>query len=251
MLTPMIKALLVDDEPKATDVLRLLLERFVPEVGPVAVCNDAREAASAIHRFRPDLLFLDIQMPYLNGFDVLGQLRHRPFKVVFTTAHSEYTIQAIRFIAFDYLLKPIAAQDLVATVQRYTQAQNELGGYQPEQLQNLLRNVQARDPAQFRIAIPAREGVHFFLPNEIIRCEALGGYTKFYTTTGKTYLSSRNLGEYDDLLAPHGFLRAHKSHLVNKTQVSFIDHDGFLVLKDSSVVEVSRRKKGEVMEQLG
>lgn len=246
----MIKALLVDDEPKATDVLRLMLERFVPEVGSVAVCNDAREAAAAIHRFRPDLLFLDIRMPHLNGFDVLNQLQHRSFKVVFTTAYHEYTIQAIRFSAFDYLLKPVDAQDLIATVQRYTQAVNELG-YQPEQLQNMLRNLQASDPAQFRIAIPDREGVHFFLPGEIVRCEALGGYTKFYTANGKTYLSSKNLGEYEELLASRGFLRTHKSHLVNKTQVSFVDHDGFLVLKDSSVVEVSRRKKGEVMQQLG
>lgn len=246
----MLKALIIDDERKASDVLRLMLDRFVPEIGQVLVCNDAREATAAIQHFQPNVLFLDIRMPHLNGFDVLSRMQHRPFQVIFTTAYNEYTIQAIRFSAFDYLLKPIDAQDLINAVQRYTHRKEELA-YQPEQLKNILDNMQVGNPDQFRLAVPAREGIHFFLPSEIIRCEALGGYTKFFTTSMKQYLTSKNLGEYEELLTPHGFIRTHKSHLVNKIQISFIDHDGFLVLKDGTTVEVSRRKKGEVMHQLG
>ncbi|MBD2701309.1 response regulator transcription factor [Spirosoma sp. BT702] len=246
----MLKALIIDDELKASDVLRLMLERYVPEIGQVLVCNDAREATTTIQQFRPDILFLDIRMPYFNGFDVLSRMQHRPFQVIFTTAYNEYTIQAIRFSAFDYLLKPIDAQDLVNAVQRYTHRQGELA-YQPEQLKNIIKNMQADDPGQFRLAVPAREGIHFFLPSEIIRCEALGGYTKFFTTLNKQYLTSKNLGEYEELLTPYGFLRTHKSHLVNRTQISFIDHEGFLVLKDGTAVEVSRRKKAEIIQQLG
>jgi two-component system LytT family response regulator len=110
--------------------------------------------------------------------------------------------------------------------------------------------MSAPSPEDFRLALPTKEGVHFLIPAEIIRCEAMGNYTRFFTTSGKAYLISRTLGEYDALLTPQGFIRTHKSHLVNKKFISFIDHDGFAVLKDNSRVEVSRRRKEEVMDAL-
>jgi two-component system LytT family response regulator len=240
----MLKALIVDDEQRASDILQLMIERFVPDIERVWCCNDARLAAGMIHDLKPDLLFLDIRMPYLDGFEVLSQIRDKRFKIIFTTAYHEYTLQAIRFSAFDYLLKPVDIQDLINAVARYTVSRDELS-FQPEQLRNILLNLQADDPKQFRLAVPSKEGVHFFRPAEIIRLEAMGAYTQIILE-GAKHLASKSLGDYEDLLAQHGFVRTHKSHLINSLHVAFLDHEGFVVLRDGSKVEVSRRRKEEV-----
>lgn len=245
----MIRALIIDDEPRASGILQLMIERFVPEIERSWICNDAREAALLIHELKPDLLFLDIRMPHLNGFDVLEQIRFRRFKVIFTTAFSEYALKAIRFSAFDYLLKPIDPRELIAAVERYRDSLDELG-FQPDQLRNVLENLKAESPTEFRLAIPTKDGVHFFQPAEIVRLEASGSYTQFFLTDRKRFIASKGLGEYEELLKEHGFIRTHKSHIVNRLFVSFLDHDGFLVLQDNSRVEISRRRKEEVLRSL-
>jgi two-component system LytT family response regulator len=244
-----LKALIIDDEPRASGLLQLMLGRHVPEVGRIWVCNDARQAAPMIQELQPDLVFLDIQMPFLDGFGVLEQIHNRRFKVIFTTAFSEYALKAIRFSAFDYLLKPIDPQELITAVQRYRASLDELA-FQPEQLRNALNNLQAKTPDEFRLAVPSKDGVHFFMPNEIVRLEALGSYTQLHLMGGRRFLASRGLGEYEELLAPHGFLRTHKSHLVNRLFITFIDHEGYLILKDGARIEVSRRRKEEVMQAM-
>jgi len=245
----MLKALLIDDEERATDSLRLMIEKMVPEIEQVKVCNDARKAAEIIHEFQPGLVFLDIQMPHLNGFQLLEKMPNKNFKLIFTTAYNEYAIQAIRFSAFDYLLKPVDVEELQASVQRFLQTQQDYK-QQYDLLKNIMHNIQSPSPDEFRLALPTKEGVHYLQPAQIIRCEAVGNYTKFFIEGGKHYLISKTLGEYDVLLTPQQFIRTHKSHLVNKKFISFIDHDGFAVLKDKSKVEVSRRRKEEVMEAL-
>lgn len=245
----MLKVLLIDDEQRATDALRLMIMKTIPEIGEVMVCNDAREAAEKIHAFQPGLVFLDIQMPHLNGFEVLEKIPNKNFKIIFTTAYNEYAIQAIRYSAFDYLLKPVDMEELQAAVHRFLEGQEDYK-QQYDLLKNIMHNMNVASTEEFRLALPTKEGVHFLLPNDIIRCEALGNYTRFYVTSGKSYLISKTLGEYDTLLTPQNFIRTHKSHLVNKKFISFIDHDGFAVLKDNSKVEVSRRRKEEVMDAL-
>ncbi len=245
----MLKVLLIDDEVRATDSLRLMIEKTIPEVKQVMACNDSRQAADIIHSYNPGLVFLDIQMPHLNGFQVLEKMPNKNFKLIFTTAYNEYAIQAIRFSAFDYLLKPIDIEDLQSSVRRFLDSTEDFK-QQYELLKNIMHNINAASADEFRLALPMREGVYFLQPNEIIRCEAVGNYTKFFVADNKTYLISRTLGEYDALLSPHQFIRTHKSHLVNKNYISFIDHEGFAVLKDSSKVEISRRRKEEVMMAL-
>ncbi len=245
----MLKVLLIDDEERATDVLRIMIEKTLPEIQQVMVCNDSRRAADIIHSFQPGLVFLDIQMPHMNGFELLEKMPNKNFKIIFTTAYNEYAIQAIRFSAFDYLLKPVDMEELQSSVRRFLES-NEDYKQQFELLKNIMHNIQAPSSGDFRLALPTREGVHFLQPSEIVRCESLGNYTKFITVNNKSYLISKTLGEYDVLLSPHEFIRTHKSHLVNKKFISFIDHDGFVVLKDNSKVEVSRRRKEEVMEAL-
>ena len=245
----MLKVLLIDDEERATDALRIMIERSIPEIKKIYVCNDSRKAADIIHEIQPALVFLDIQMPYVNGFELLDKMPNKNFKIIFTTAYNEYAIQAIRFSAFDYLLKPIDIEELIAAVNRFLQSSDDLK-QQYELLKNIMLNIQAPSSEEFRLALPTKDGVHFLYPNEIVRCESIGNYTRFFTTANKTYLISKSLGEYDALLTPHQFIRTHKSHLVNKKFISFIDHDGFAVLKDNSRVEVSRRRKEEVMQSL-
>jgi two-component system LytT family response regulator len=245
----MLRVLLIDDEQRATDALRLMIVKTIPEIKEVMVCNDARQAAEKIHQFQPGLVFLDIQMPHLNGFEVLEKIPNKNFKIIFTTAYNEYAIQAIRYSAFDYLLKPVDMEELQAAVHRYLEGQEDYR-QQYDLLKNIMHNMSAPSAEEFRLALPTREGVHFLQPQDILRCEAVGNYTKFFTSSGKTYLISKTLGEYDTLLSPQQFIRTHKSHLVNKRYISFIDHDGFAVLKDNSKVEVSRRRKEEVMAAL-
>jgi two-component system LytT family response regulator len=137
----------------------------------------------------------------------------------------------------------------MASVLRYQNSLEELV-FQPEQLRNVLNNLKADSPEQFRLAIPTKEGVHFFRPAEIIRLEALGSYTQIYQTGGKRFMASKGLGEYAELLEQYGFVRTHKSHMVNRLFISFLDHDGFLVLRDNSKIEVSRRRKEDVLKAM-
>jgi two-component system LytT family response regulator len=245
----MVKALLIDDEERATDALRLMIEKFIPEISQVAVCNDARLAAQMIHNFQPSLVFLDIRMPYLTGFDILNQIPGKEFKVIFTTAYNEFAVKAIRFSAFDYLLKPIDIEELIMAVKRFMQS-DENYSHQQALLQNIMYNMKAPDTSGLRLALPTREGIYFVTADEIIRCEALGNYTKFYLQNNRQFIISKTLGEYEEMLVPHQFIRTHKSHLVNRSFISFIDHEGFIVLKDSTKVEVSRRRKEEVLGAL-
>jgi len=242
----MLKVLLIDDEERATDALRIMIEKAIPEISQVMVCNDSRNAAELIHTYQPALVFLDIQMPYLNGFELLEKIPNKNFKIIFTTAYNEYAIQAIRFSAFDYLLKPVDIEELQGTVQRFLQT-SENYKEQFLQLKNIMHNLNAGSVDDFRLALPTREGIHFLTPAEIIRCESLGNYTKFFATDNRKYLISRTLGDYDTLLSTHHFIRTHKSHLINRKYISFIDHDGFVVLNDHTKIEVSRRRKEEVL----
>lgn len=243
-----LSVLIVDDEQRAADALRLMLEKFVPHVVAIRVCTDARSAASAIAQTLPQIVFLDIKMPHLSGFDVLKQIPNQGFKVIFTTAFNEFAIKAIRFSAFDYLLKPIDVEELIAAVDRFLTQQKEPTG-DSALLSNMLQNIQG-PAAQFRLAIPAKDGTHFIQPAQILYLEGVSNYTRFYTTEGKQFLTSKTLGDYEDLLAPYHFIRCHKSYLVNKNFIAYADHESTLVLKNGAKLEVSKRRKAEVMRLL-
>jgi two-component system LytT family response regulator len=243
-----ITALLIDDEVRATDSLGLLISNFVPEINSVHACNDASRAAQVIHDLSPDLIFLDIRMPYMSGFELLDRIPNKNFKVIFTTAHDEYAIKAIRFSAFDYLLKPVDVEDLIHATTRFLNAR-ESTAHQQELFRNFSSNLQHQGN-RFRLALPSKKGVLFIYPEEIDRCEAEGNYTRFFLTNGQQHVTSKTLGEYDELLSSHGFIRTHKAHLVNKVAVSYVDHDGFVVLKDNQKVEISRRRKKEIIAAL-
>lgn len=246
----MVKILIVDDEAAASNMLRLLIERQLPAKKEIVCLNSPTEALQVIPEFKPTLLMLDIEMPEMNGFDLLNRLGTWDFDLIFTTAYDRYAIKAIRFSALDYLLKPIDIVDLQNALNRHL-VRREHG--QPEQaplIDNLLTNLRQKDAGAFKLALSTSEGTFFFDPRDIIRLEGESNYTRFFLSNHKPVLVSKTLKEYEELLLPHDFLRVHKSYLVNRSFVRHIDRDGVLVLSDGSKILVSRRKKEEVMKEL-
>ena len=184
-------------------------------------------------------------MPFINGFDLLSKIENINFDIIFTTAFNQYAIKAIRFSALDYLLKPIDIEELRSAVGRHL-LRRQTNPQTSEQYQNLVHNLAAKTNEQFSLAIGGSQGVQFFPINEIIRLEGDRNYTNFYFTRQRKYLSSKTLKEYEEILSEKGFVRVHKSHLVNYTFVQSVHADGKIILKDLSEVEVSRRRFMEI-----
>lgn len=243
----MIKALIVDDEEKAREVLQALIEMYIPEITTVETTGSPMEAVGLIRHFQPDILFLDVVMPRMNGFDVLNTLDEWNFDVIFTTAYNNYAIQAIRFSALDYLLKPIDPDELRTAVDRFLEKRQT---ERKTLYQNLVHNLNASRSSDFRLAVTTTEGTFFYNTGEIIRCEADSNYTQFYLTQNRKFIASRTLKEYDEMLTEHGFLRVHKSHLVNLDFVEDYLGRGFVRLKDQTEIEVARRRREAVLEAL-
>jgi two-component system LytT family response regulator len=242
----MIKALIIDDEPPAVETLQLMIQRYVPEITDLRSCTEPAEGIHLLKTWGPQLLFLDIQIPVMNGFDILKQFPQIHFSIIFTTAYDHYAIQAIRFSALDYLLKPIDADELRGAMDRFilkeTTKSNEESLYN-----NLLHNITVRRKEDFKLALATTAGTYFYQPEEIIRLESESNYTRFFFLHQKPLLTSRTLGEYEELLTDYGFIRTHKSHLINKRHAVRITREGKLAMVDESIVEISRRRKEEVM----
>ncbi|MFT3947717.1 MAG: LytTR family DNA-binding domain-containing protein [Agriterribacter sp.] len=243
-----IKALIIDDEEKAIQTLSLMCHYYVPEINEIKTTTDPAEGILLIRNFNPDILFIDIQMPRMNGFDLLKQIVNPEFSIIFTTAHDEYAIEAIRFSALDYLLKPIDAEELRNAFDRYLL---KSGNTQPDKLlyKNFLHNLEVKNKSDFKLALPTMQGTFFYKPEQIIRLEGEGNYTRFFFADGHTLLVAYTLKNYDSMLVTHNFIRVHKSHLIN---ISFVSgyKDNILIMADQSAVEVSRRRKEDVMAAL-
>jgi two-component system, LytTR family, response regulator len=246
----MIKILIVDDEAAASNMLRLLIEKQLSAQKEIICLNDPQEALRIIPDFKPTLLMLDIEMPEMNGFDLLNRLGSWDFDLIFTTAYDKYAIKAIRFSALDYLLKPIDIVDLQNALNRHIVKREHGLKQQDALISNLLTNLKQKDGSNFKLALSTSEGTFFFDPKEIIRLEGESNYTRFFFSTHKPVLVSKTLKEYEELLTAHDFIRVHKSYLVNRAFVQHMDRDGVLWLTDGSHILVSRRKKEEVMKEL-
>jgi len=246
----MTRILIVDDEPAASNILKMLIEKHVPATKDIKTCNSPEEALEIIREWQPNLLMLDIEMPNMNGFDLLNRVGNSDFDVVFTTAYDKYAIKAIRFSALDYLLKPVDIAELQNAINKHIIKKFQPPQEQHKLVSNLISNLQQKDQTGFKLALSTTEGVFFFVPSEIIRLEGESNYTRFYFANQKPMLVSRTLKEYEDILSEHDFIRAHKSHLVNKKFVKHLDKEGLLWLTDGSHIVVSRRKKEEVLKEL-
>ncbi|MFK8162044.1 MAG: LytR/AlgR family response regulator transcription factor [Lewinella sp.] len=244
---PELTAIIIDDEPSAVRSLQHLLSRYCPEVNVVATTTDPQQAVELITTHQPQLLFLDIQMPHLDGFQLLEQLNESTFHVIFTTAHEDYAMQAIKAEALDYLLKPIGREDLRAAIDKALRAINEQHG-QSVRISQLLRRIEA-DSKPNRISLPTGEGLEFVDVSTIRYGESDGSYTRLHFTDAPMLLISKPIGFLEDKLDGGTFFRIHHSYLVNINQVKryLRGRGGQIVLKDGTVLPVSSRKKSDFL----
>ncbi len=245
----MIKALIVDDEFTAIELLQWLIHQYCPEITVVQSATSVDIALQKLKLFRPDIIFLDIKMPQKNGFDLLTESSDWNFEVVFTTAFNEYAIQAIKFSALDYLLKPIDADELVRAVKKFKLKKTSTGGNR-QLLKNFIQNIEAGNKDLFRLAVPTVSDIKYFPVQDIVRLEADRNYTRFFLVNNKQFVSAKTLKEYEIMLKDHGFIRVHKSHLLNRYFITRYDKQGLLFLTDGTSVEVSRRRREFVMDSL-
>jgi two-component system, LytTR family, response regulator len=244
-----IKALIIDDEAAAANVLQLMIERHIPEIKQVRLATKLSEAHVLLKQFEPHIVFLDIMMPEKNGFEFLNEIQHINFEIIFTTAYNEFAIRAIRFSALDYLLKPLNAEELRSAVKRYLDKSNQKRETDAL-LKNLLQNLGRKEEEEFKLAVPTTAGAVFFSPVNIVRLEGEGNYTRFFLTDGRKHISSKTMKEYEEILLQHYFLRIHKSHLVNKFFIEQYNNEGSVVLKDKTQLPVSRQRKQQVAAAL-
>ena len=245
-----IKSIIVDDEQHCIDSLLTDLHQHCPAIEVIQSCSSAKEGIIAIKKYNPHLVFLDVEMPWMNGFEMLEVLDSINFSVIFTTAYSEFAAKAFRISAVDYLVKPIDAGDLREAV---VKVQTKIGGSDGMQhITNLLKNI--RKPAdQQKVALPNRDGYEFTEVLSITHCEAEGAYTKIFLQSGKHILVSKALGDIEEMLPPELFQRIHHSVLVNLsfiTQFSRAD-GGFVIMKSGEKLSVSKSKKEMLLERLG
>ena len=238
----MITAVIIDDEQNGRLALREKLKLFCPEVQVVAEAENGRLGLEIIKKYKPEIIFLDVEMPEMNGFDMLTHLTERKAHVIFTTAYNQYAIKAIKYAAFDYLLKPIDIEELKLAVKKAWD----------NDLQEERKKIIASGKSFTKLAIATVDGLHFIPIADIIRLEAESNYTTFYLLNGTKFLSSRSLIEYEEILNDHNFFRCHHSHIINLNFVSkYMKNDGGqIILSDGTHVDIARRKKKEFLSKV-
>jgi two-component system, LytTR family, response regulator len=233
----MIRALIIDDEQAGINTLSLLMARYESLIRVVASTTNSAEGIELIEDYRPDVVFLDISMPNMSGFELLNRVSYKEFKLVFTTAHQEYAIQAIKSKAFDYLLKPIDPDDFKQCV---------------ENLAQLPASAHTKPASKKLVELQVRDGIIYIRQSEIIRLEASRSYTEFYLDGGIKHVASKNLKEYEAILDEKIFYRCHNSHIVNLLKVKkFVNHEGlFALMNDGSMADISKKQKDLFLERL-
>jgi len=244
----MLRAVILDDEPNCSKTMELLLREFCPQVTLLATFNHPSKATAFLTSNEIDLLFLDIDMPILNGFELLDQLQPVNFHIIFTTAYDQYAVKAFKYSAYDYLLKPIDENELASAVERLT------GKKQPDNSQAAhLISVYSKTSTPDRIALPTTDGVEFIETASILRCESDSNYTRvFFVNDQKEFLICKTLKDIESILGSALFLRVHNSHLINKKQVKkLVKADGgYLIMNDGSEIPLARSKKASIINDL-
>lgn len=245
----MMTAIIIDDEAYSCETLTMLLARYCPRVHVIAVCNSGADALKEIHAQKPQLVFLDIEMPHMNGFELLEQLTEINFELIFTTSYDQYAIKAIRFSALDYLLKPIDREELVRAVEKAVQKQQR--PFQ-QQLEILLQKLQQPSASILKIALPTMDGLQMIPVDSIISCESNSNYTIILQKNKLKTIASRTMKEVEEMLEDHAFIRVHHSYIVNLNEVNkYVKGEGgYLVMSDGSRIDVSRSRKEMLLKKL-
>ena len=241
-------AVIIEDEPAGRKILQRLIADHCPEVKVVEAVGSTADGRKAIAHHKPQLVFLDVEMPGESGIEMLRNLAPVDFHVIFTTAHEGYAVEAIRLSAIDYLLKPVLTEELIGAVRKVRE--REVEADRLARLEALLHNLGDQD---LKIGVVTRKGIIFLRIEEIVRCRSESNYTRIHLVGEASHLSSKTLRHFEDLLAKHDFIRVHQSHLVNVRFIrEYLRGDGgTLLLTDGSSVEVSRRFKEQVVRRFG
>lgn len=242
------KTLIIEDEDQSISALKAEIQLHCENLEIVGVAKTVKDGISKIKSLQPELIFLDIQLSDGLGFEILSATHESNFKVIFTTAYSQYAIKAIKFSALDYLLKPIDSEELVQAVSKAMKSNKQ---EESTKMETFLLN-QNETTARKRIALQTQEGISVFEIDSILKCSAESNYTSVYFTNGKKLLFSKTLKDFEDLLCTSGFERIHHSHIINLNHLtSFVNKEGgYVVLSDKSTVPVSQRKKANLMAAL-
>ena len=235
----MLRAVIIDDESIGINTLKILIEKHCPEIKVVATATEPEKGIGAIEDYKPEIVFLDISMPKMNGFELLDKLVFKKFKIVFTTAHREHAIKAIKNGAYDYLLKPIDIDELKSCTNKIIESSVKIKATPKTQTPQL-------------IELSVKDGIIFIKPNDVIRLEASGSYTIFYLVNKVRHLASKNLKECEPMLDPGLFYRCHQSHIINLQKVvKMVSSDGlFAQMSDGSMPEIGRKNKEIFLEKL-
>ena len=244
----MIRCVLVDDEADSLEVMEMLLKTYCPQVKIEAMCNNGEQGIAAINKYRPDVVFLDIEMPNMNGFDMLEKFDEIFFDVVFVTAYHQFAIKAFRYSALNYLLKPVDSDDLAETIRRIEKTRSAPLKEQMELLRQSVSNTATQTIS--RIALTTSYGMLFVETKDIIYCESDNNYTSVKLTGGKKILVSKTLKEIDETLSGPDFYRVHNSFLINLGHIQkFVRGDGgYVVMDDDTTVSISRTKKQDFLD---
>jgi len=241
----MIRTLIIDDEENNRLRLKNMINEHFPQINVVGEADGVETGLAAITNSNPEVVLLDIKMADGDAFDLLEKVKSVSFKIIFVTAYEEYALRAIKFSALDYLLKPVSVDDLKTA---FLKAENQILDELRLQLSTLQSNLQTTKNKT--LALRTSEKIYLLDVNDIIRCEADRNYTYFFVNEQKKHIASQPMKEFEDLLVDFGFIRIHKSHLINISYIASFDKTdgGYVILKDKTEIPVSRRKKTELME---
>jgi two-component system LytT family response regulator len=245
----MLKAVIIDDEPDCVKLLALQLKMYCPQVQVLAECTSSETGLLKIKELHPDLVFLDIEMPVMNGFQLLEKVGQINFSLVFVTAYDQFAVKAFRFNALDYLLKPIDGKDLKVAVEKALQQKPD-----PEQLKLMKQQLNAGEKYYpDKIALPYQNGVIFTEIKNLLYCESENNYTRFFVAGGQQYLVSKTLGDIQEVLEERNFLRVHRQYLVNLDHIKkYVRGEGnYLIMSNECNIPVARNKKDKLVERFG
>jgi len=246
----MIKTVIVEDNFVASNILKRMLENNFKDIEVSGTAKNVDEAVILINEKKPDLLFLDVELPDGNAFNVLDYVENQNFKIIFVTSHQNYAIKAIKLNALDYIVKPITKKDLIEAVEKYKaqipNLENNLMG------QELFKKQLDNQQKLTKLVLTTAQEYHIVEINDIVRCQADGYYTNVFLKSGERFLISKTLKDYEYLLEEYGFIRLHHSHLVNINYIKTFKREdgGYIIMKDEKVIPVSRRKKPALLELL-
>ncbi len=252
-------AVIIDDAKNSIEAMQAKLERHCPQVKVVGAFTDPQIAIEELPVINPDVIFLDIEMPLMDGFELLKRIKNNQAKIIFITAYDHYAIQAIRAHAFDYLEKPVDIKQLKETILNLQQEldkknKTDVPPDLPQSMEDLVQSIQQFQAQQQvkNISLITTEGIHIIQLSEIVRLEAVSNYTKFFLSDGKQLLISKTMGEYEEMLLKNNFFRIHRSHIINLRYLRTFHKNeaGTVELRDGTILEVSDRKKKELLLRL-